>query len=233
MKEIQKISITDAIVDSIREMIESGEYNVGDRLPTEAKLCEMLNVSRSSLREAIRVLQALGYVQIQPGRGTFILHNRVSVNNDQWFTSSNVNFTSFMEVRMALELLAIRLAVQNCKPEDVEELKEVHASFVEADQKKDFVRLIMLDELFHSKIMAISHNPLLASINDQLLEAFRGFRSSSFVNEGVYHNAVGPHGKILECFVTKNADLAVQEMKHHLEITARDMESIYGASHPQ
>jgi GntR family transcriptional repressor for pyruvate dehydrogenase complex len=135
-----------------------------------------------------------------------------------------------MEVRMALELLAIRLAVQNCRPEDVEELKEVHASFLEADVKKDFVQLIMLDELFHSKIMAISQNSLLVSINDQLLEAFRVFRSSSFANEGVYHNAVMPHAKILECFITKNAELAVQEMRNHLEITARDMESIYSTS---
>lgn len=232
MKEIQRISITDAIVDSIRDMIESGEYAIGDRLPTEARLCELMNVSRSSLREAIRVLQALGYVQIQPGRGTFVTQNRISIDNEKWFSSDSVNFTSFMEVRMALELLAVRLAAEHCRPGELDELKEIHASFVEADKEKDCVRLIMLDELFHSKIMAISKNSLLVSINAQLLEAFRVFRSSSFANEEFYHNAVEPHGRIVDSFAAKDPDRAVQEMKQHLEITARDMASIHKTARP-
>ena len=59
MKEIQRISITDAVVENMKELIESGEYEAGQKLPTEAKLCEMLKVSRTSVREAFRVLQAL------------------------------------------------------------------------------------------------------------------------------------------------------------------------------
>ena len=59
MKEIQRISVTDAVVNSIREMIESGQYEVGHKLPAEAAFCEQMKVSRTCVREALRVLQTL------------------------------------------------------------------------------------------------------------------------------------------------------------------------------
>ena len=60
MKEIHRISITDAVVEAIKKAIDSGEYQPGTKLPTEAAMCQVLKVSRSSVREAMRVLQARG-----------------------------------------------------------------------------------------------------------------------------------------------------------------------------
>ena len=58
MKAIQRMSITDSVVADIKEMIMSGEYKIGEKLPTEMKLCDQMGVSRTCVREAIRVLQA-------------------------------------------------------------------------------------------------------------------------------------------------------------------------------
>ena len=66
MKEIQKISITDMVAENIKELISTGKYAPGEKLPTEASFCQMLGVSRTSVREALRILQALGYVTIKP-----------------------------------------------------------------------------------------------------------------------------------------------------------------------
>ena len=60
MKEIRRISVTDTVVERIQELIDSGEYEPGQKLPTESNLCENLKVSRTSVREAMRMLQALG-----------------------------------------------------------------------------------------------------------------------------------------------------------------------------
>lgn len=226
MREIQRISITDAVVDSIKEMIETEEYKVGEKLPAEVKLCEMLAVSRTSVREAIRVLQALGYVENRPGKGAFVAANHKE-EIAPWYDVENPQFTDFMEVRMAMETLAVRLAVERASEKEVHKLQEVHESFVEANEKRDMVRMIMLDELFHTTIVEITKNQLLVNINAQLLEAFRVYRSESFTNEGVYKNAIEPHAQILACFRNHDAKEAVEEMRRHLNITTNDMEQIH------
>ncbi|MBU5626428.1 FadR family transcriptional regulator [Oscillibacter sp. MSJ-2] len=229
MKEIHRISITDAVVDSIKEMIESGEYPIGEKLPTETSLCDMLKVSRTSVREAVRVLQALGYVDLKPGKGAFVANYSAVTHTDNWYDVEDAKFYDFMEVRMAIETLSVRLSVERASAKQVHELEEIHQSFLEANESKDLVRLIMLDELFHTKIISFTRNQLLININKQLLECFRVYRGDSFTNKDVYVNAVEPHERILFCFQTRNAAQAVQEMRSHLEITSRDMEAIHNS----
>ena len=88
--------------------------------------------------------------------------------------------------------------------------------------------MIVLDELFHTKIIEYTNNQLLININQQLLESFRRYRNDSFMDNEVYQNAVEPHFRILQCYKTKDATQAVVEMIRHLEITAKDMEIIHG-----
>ena len=230
MKEIQKISITDAVVSNIRDMIESKTYQVGDRLPTEAMLCSMFRVSRTSVREAIRVLQALGYVTISPGKGTFVASTTPSKSSERLSDIADVKFNDFMEVRHAIEPLAVRLAISRASEEEIEELHQIHLSFVEAVNQRDSVRMIMLDELFHTKIVDFTKNNLLVSINKNVLDAFRVYRSSSFMNADVYANAVRPHELILQCFYDRDPAKGVLEIQRHLDITARDMELIHHSS---
>ena len=227
MDEIKRISITDATVISIKTLIESRQYAIGQKLPTEAKLCESLNVSRTSVREAIRILQALGYIDILPGKGAFVASYTPETGQDRWYEAADVQFKDFMEVRYAIETMSVRLSVERASGEDVRELEQVHESFTNAVKEKDLVRMIMLDELFHTKIISYTKNQLLININKQLLESFRVYRGDSFTNREVYANAIEPHSRILFCFQTKNANQAVEEMKKHLDITAEDMEEIH------
>ena len=131
IKAITRVSITDSVVDRIREMIESGAYEVGEKLPTEAKLCEMLSVSRTSVREATRVLQTLGYVILVPGKGAFVADLKPSDGGEEnWFDVENVQFYDFMEVRMAIETLAVRLSVERATPKQIRALEKIHAAFL-------------------------------------------------------------------------------------------------------
>lgn len=228
MRAINRVSITDSVVERIREMIESGSYPVGEKLPTEASLCEMLSVSRTSVREATRVLQALGYVSLVPGKGAFVADLKPGKGEgENWYDVENVKFYDFMEVRMAIETLAVRLSVERATAKQVKALEKIHASFLEANEKQDGLQLIMLDEQFHTSIIEYTNNPLLININKQLLESFRYYRSNSFMDSHVYKNAVIPHSRILLCFQTKNVTQAIEEIRNHLEITMKDMESIY------
>ena len=228
MKAIQRMSITDS---DIKEMIMSGGYKIGEKLPTEMKLCDQMSVSRTCVREAIRVLQAIGYVEIRPGKGAFVANYQKSTDNSSlWYDVEGVKFYDFMEVRMAIETLSVRLAVERATDKQIRELREIHTSFVEATEKRDMLKMIMLDELFHTKIITFTNNQLLININKQLLERFRIYRGDSFTNKMVYKNAVEPHERILLCFEMRNPSSAVEEMRKHLNITTQDMELIHNNS---
>ena len=231
MKAIQRMSITDSVVADIKEMIMSGEYKIGEKLPTEMKLCDQMGVSRTCVREAIRVLQAVGYVEIRPGKGAFVADYQKSTDNSSlWYDVEGVKFYDFMEVRMAIETLSVRLAVERATDKQIRELREIHTSFVEATEKRDMLKMIMLDELFHTKIITFTNNQLLININKQLLERFRIYRGDSFTNKMVYKNAVEPHERILLCFEMRNPSSAVEEMRKHLNNTTQDMELIHNSS---
>ena len=231
MKAIQRMSITDSVVADIKEMIMSGEYKIGEKLPTEMKLCDQMSVSRTCVREAIRDLQAVGYVEIRPGKGAFVAdYQKSSDNSSLWYDVEGVKFYDFMEVRMAIETLSVRLAVERATDKQIRELREIHTSFVEATEKRDMLKMIMLDELFHTKIITFTNNQLLININKQLLERFRIYRGDSFTNKMVYKNAVEPHERILLCFEMRNPSSAVEEMRKHLNITTQDMELIHNNS---
>jgi GntR family transcriptional regulator, transcriptional repressor for pyruvate dehydrogenase complex len=227
MKEIHRITITDEVVDNIRELIESKAYAIGEKLPTEYSFCQEMKVSRTSVREAIRVLQALGYIELRPGKGAFVANYEGGKKTYNWYEVEDAKYYDFMEVRMAIETLSVRLSVERATPKQIQELEEIYKSFEEAYKHKDQVQLIMLDELFHSKIISYTKNQLLINIDKQMVEAFRPFRSDSFTNENVYKNALEPHRKIFECFQTHNPSQAVKEMRKHLEMSVRDMGIIH------
>ncbi len=227
MKEIQRISVADAVVDRIREMIDSGQYAPGQKLPTESELCAMMKVSRTSVREAFSVLKALGFVELRPGKGAFVADYLAKHVERSWYDVDDAKFYDFMEVRLAIETLSVRLSVERANEEQIHELEEIHTAFVSATLNQDLVRMIMLDELFHRRIAEFTNNQLLINISDQLLECFRVYRSDSFTNKHVYQNAIGPHAAILDCYKKRDSQRAVQEMTAHLDITAKDMEIIH------
>lgn len=225
MKEIQRISITDAVAESIKDLICSGKFQIGEKLPTESKLCEEMKVSRTSVREAFRLLQAQGYVEIRPGRGAFVADFQTN-QQVNWFEVDDAKYKDYMEVRIAIEILAVRLSVERATDEQVQELKDVHDSFLAASAVHDAARMVILDERFHSQIIEYTQNPLLKKINHDLLDVFRPYRRANFSDPEDYKHADQAHERILACFINRDPDLAEHRMREHLSITAEDFDRI-------
>jgi len=225
MKEIQRISVADAVAESIKDLICSGKYLVGQKLPTESKLCEELHVSRTSVREAFRLLQAQGYVEIRPGKGAFVADFQTGLQVN-WFEVDDAKYNDYMEVRVAIETLAVRLAVERATEAQIQDLHSVHEAFLAASQIHDAARMVILDERFHSLILECSQNPLLRKINSDLLDVFRPYRRANFSDATQYSHADAAHARILECFLSRNPDQAELQMLEHLTITAEDFDRI-------
>ena len=134
MNRIEKVSVTDMAASAIRNSILNGEYKVGDKLATEAKLCQQLNVSRTVVREALRILATEGYVRMVPGRGAFVA--QITEIDNYWAIFSPTSFKDLMDVRAPMEELAARLAAQRCGAELTERLEKNFAAFIAANLRR-------------------------------------------------------------------------------------------------
>ena len=214
MNKIEKVSVTDMAASAIRNSILSGEYNVGDKLATEAKLCQQLNVSRTVVREALRILATEGYVRMLPGRGAFVA--RVTEIDSYWAVFSPTSFKDLMDVRAPMEELAARLAAQRCDAGLTLRLEENIAAFIAANNACDGQELMRLDEQFHMIIFEATGNELLINIGKLLTKAFNKYRYASFNDDGTYSNAIEPHRRLINAFRNQSETEAVEAMHYHM-----------------
>ncbi len=228
VQSIQKISVTEQVVNSMKKEILSGAYAVGDKLPPEKELSGTLGVGRSTVREALRVLQAMNLVEILQGRGAFVKRTREESSEGlrAWFAANRVELLDFMDVRLSIELLAVRLAVERAEASEIDRIEEVLELFKEALSKQDVFELAAADEAFHSAIAAASHNDLLVMISEELANAFKTYRLKSFAVKENAKNALGPHTEILEALRAREAEDAVAAMERHIHISIRDIQEV-------
>lgn len=228
MKPLESISRTEKVLESLKEYITSGEISVGDKFSTEQEICRKLKVGRSTVREAYRILQTMGYIELKAGRGAFVS----KINNDEtgsaanWFSKHGLQIMDFMEVRMVLEPLAVKLAIERATEEEIENLVEIQYQFESALSSKDSVKLSVLDETYHNTIFEATHNKLLIELNKKISSAFSVYRSKAFSMHENMANALEPHRKILGAIKQRNVRTAQSEMLKHLEISMKDIKHV-------
>ena len=228
IRKIERVSITDQVVKEIRRLIISGTLKVGEKLPSEHELCEQLGVGRSSVREAFRVLAALGMVDISPGKGAFVrrAHDNTYETIKDWFVEKHAEVSELIEVRMAVEPLALRLAIRRASEDEVRQISEIQNAFKAAVQANDVIELATLDESFHTSIIEASGNRLLIKIGRLLADSMREFRTRSFaVQENAGHATV-PHDKIVKAIIERDEAAGSEAMMYHLEVSLDDMEKV-------
>ena len=227
MKAVERIPVVQQVVTSLKAYIEAGNLEVGDKLLTEMELCEMLSVGRGTVREATRTLQATGLVEIRPGRGTFVIRTSEPEREDmlRWFAENEVELRDVNEVRLAIEPLGIKLAIQRAKPADIKVLRAIQAKSEEAAGHGDTAQLALCDEQFHTYIVECSHNRLLCSINKQITACLKSFRSKTFRIPNNVENFIPAHAAILDAFERRDPALGERYMIDHLERVDMDLEN--------
>ena len=227
MQPIEKVSHTDMVVRELKKYFAGDEIKEGDKLPTEKRLCEQLDVGRSTVREAIKALQVMGYVKIIPGKGAFLARKGLETPLHQifsWFGDHKPELTDIIDVRMQLEPLAVRLAIERGEAEELRRIDALRVKYEGSlEAKADGEVLAGLDAEFHKALFAASHNMLLISLNAVVMEASRAFRSRSFSVRSHAENAVEPHRKIVAAIQAKDARSAQKHMRDHLYKALEDM----------
>lgn len=229
IKPIKKVAISDLSVEKIKEFLESGEIKIGEKLPTEKDFCEMLGVSRSTVREALRILQATGYVDMRPGLGAFLLRDQAPDPNEElidWFSEHECEIEDYIQVRMAIEPLAARLAVRKATEEDLYIIDQCRIAYETSLERAESEQLGIHDAAFHRAIIEASHNPLLVKINILIQGSFAEFRKATFQVQRNAINAIAPHRQILSAIQKRDPEEAEQTMIAHLVRVLDDMEFI-------
>ena len=234
MKSIERVSVTGEVAKRIKAEILDGRYSPGDRLPTEKELSSDLGVGRSTVREALRMLKAYGFIQIQQGRGAFVIKTDEDSEPTirDWFAEHAFALHDLMDIRLAFEPLAVRLAIARASDAEIDRMGEALAVFESAIEGGSVIDLAESDALFHSMIVDASHNRLLSMINERLDQAFKEYRLRSFAIKENVRNALEPHRAIYRALRERNAEAGVAEMKRHLDISMADIRSAVGTTAP-
>jgi len=153
----QHLALRDQVLQELRTRIINGEYQPGERL-TEDRLADDFGVSRNPVREALRTVEAEGFVSVLPRRGAIVASPDESTISD------------LFAVRGSLETLAAQLAAERATPEDVEHLRGLLEGARRATDREDFTRVAELNSQLHLRVIEISGNRWLTSISQSLYQ---------------------------------------------------------------
>lgn len=213
MARLKRTTLSHQIVAEVKARILRGQWPVGTRLPTEQELCQEFGVSRSPLREALKVLEAAGLVTIRHGEGMFVseLPEAFARKSDFLTLREGVTALHVLDVRRILELESVRQAAKAVPPVDVGRLQELLALMEENKQNITVFREADVD--FHLTLGELSGNPVLAQILQELRRVFL----EQMARDPLVNEALQDHAQILHAVQRGDVDRAQGAMERHMD----------------
>ncbi|MGH4038219.1 MAG: FadR/GntR family transcriptional regulator [Sphaerochaeta sp.] len=235
MKQIKRIPVTKQISDSIKDSIIEGKFAIGEKLPTEQKLCDVLGVSRSSLREALKELQAQGFIELKVGKGAFVSDNEPHDYESlrQWFKEAAPTLEEYTQVRVVIEPQIASEAAYRGTPEEKQQLLNIHESFVKAEKIGNTSQMANIDEKFHTYIFKMAKNSVFKQINEFLNVGLRPYRIRSIALKTTSKNTVEEHYKICLAINNGNGKEAKIAMENHLKKSKSEIQYIASSYNPE
>ncbi|WP_066295420.1 FadR/GntR family transcriptional regulator [Bacillus sp. FJAT-29937] len=217
--QINRKGISEQVADSIKRRIQNGEYKVGDKIPGEREMGTELSVSRNTVREAYKILEAYGYLTVKHGIGVFVAspEHLIQKMTEAFFVTSD-QIKDFFAVRKILEEWTVKWAIENSCDDQFNELEQIvnEAKDILAGEI-DYNRLAELDHKFHITLANNSKNEVLVRIMNFLIDLLSESRNKSIQIPGRVKQSVQEHAKILQAIKQKNITVAQQLMKDHLD----------------
>lgn len=208
--------------DRLREIIIGSNMQPGDRFPSESELISMFGVSRSTIREAVKLLVAENVVEIRRGKGTFITR-RPGVGKDPLglhFADQHKLLQNLLETRMIIEPQVAYLAAQRATDRDIAMLEHVVQQLRDAPDPKAVHA--SLDIKFHSIVAQCTQNEVLHRFLPIICESIREGYYETVTIQGSQERAMESHIKILNAIKNRLPDVAKRETEKHISLTARD-----------
>lgn len=205
------------VVDRLRDMIIEGDLAIGERLH-EFNLAETLNVSRTPIREALKLLSTEGLVDLLPGRGARVR------------ALSAEKAVELFEVISGMERLAVELAIGRMKPREFEKLQRMHdrmAVHHAAGERHDYFKL---NHEIHVGIVALSKNAILETTHAALMVQARRGRYIALASKERWIEAMAEHEELMTAMAARNSELAGKILFEHDSHTGNAVRDVLKAS---
>ncbi|MFQ5803720.1 MAG: FadR/GntR family transcriptional regulator [Candidatus Methylomirabilales bacterium] len=215
LKAIKKTRVYEDIVAQLKDLIAGGKVKPGDQLPSERELSEMFQVSRASVREAIRSLESMGLIQIRQGEGTYIASSVETLLASVAFTIQRDPLLQVFEARKILEPAIAALAAERATAEEVGSLEAILNE--QAQQVAAGETGVEADTRFHSTLADAAKNEVLLRLNDAIVDRLHETRERSLQTQGRPDRSLAGHQEILRAIQSKDPANARDAMLNHLE----------------
>ncbi|MDQ0050584.1 DNA-binding FadR family transcriptional regulator [Paenibacillus polymyxa] len=214
LQKTNRLTLVEQVALQMESLIESGKWTVGMRIPAEPELMAELNVSRNTLREAIRALIHAGLLKTKQGDGTYVCSSSVlGVVLQKRILRSDTLQT--LEVRHALEREGAHLAAQRRTSDEANELLLQLERCEAAAALGDIDGFVTEDIRLHQSIVTASHNEILIELYDHIAEASQD-SITSLTRYEVGADFLEMHRLLVEAIVDKDADRAVAAVQRYI-----------------
>lgn len=217
---IQSVKVFERVAAQIEKRILEGELRIGDRLPTERALAEQFHVSRTAVREAMKILAQKGLVDMRPGRGTIVVDGaREAMENSigllMRMKSGEVGSSDdLVEVRAILETEIAALAAARATEIEIAAMRE--AIRVMDESLDDADAFITADNSFHEALAQATQNALILTLLNSIVNLLSEQRKQIFEVDGGPQRGQMHHRRILECVIRRDPASARAAMGAHL-----------------
>ncbi len=223
-KAVQSLRLYEQIVQQIEDSILKGSLKAGDQLPAERDLALKFGVSRTAVREAVKVLREKGLVEAYSGRGTFITDGRSQAIRQSLDLMIKIGrpegSTHLVEVREILEPAIAALAATRAEEQHISAMREAIA--VMDRERRDPEAFIEADLDFHLALAEAAGNPLILSLIDSIVGILRQERIRIFYVEGGPERGQYHHKRILSVIENRDPEKAREAMRAHLRQVRED-----------
>ena len=225
IRPLRRGSLSDEIIQKIQELIAKESLRAGNRLPTEIDLAERFGVGRSTVREALRALNALGMIE-RSKRGTFVSAAGETGGQDRSFLRSRIlkdcRLADLLEWRRLLEGAICALAARRATDEDVQQIGSALEGMEKAARENDLDAFVEADAAFHVAVAEAAHNQvtdrMLRLVRNEMVEEIGEALSR---DAGLIRRALESHRLIFRAIKNENPNRARALITAHLEEVTR------------
>ncbi|MFP3928774.1 MAG: GntR family transcriptional regulator [Desulfobacteraceae bacterium] len=216
MEKIVISTLHQEVAKRIRELISAGALKKGQKIDEKA-LCESMGVSRTPVRESLRILHSEGLIDLIPHRGAYV--SKPCIEDIQ----------EMFEVMSTLEGMCARLAVQNLTPQDLKRIESLHGKLEQYYGEWDHRGYLEHNEVLHLFVQELAGNKILNEVIDGLRRKILLYRHEQLYRPERFHQSVQEHREILDAFQLKDPAAAESVMKRHLLNQGKALVGLYAS----
>lgn len=233
-KSLKKPLLSQEVEDALKNSILDETYKPGEKLPSERELVDQFQVSRVTIREALRNLQRSGLITVKRGgyAGAYvseITSDPITENFENLLRLGKINFSHLIDARLIIEPQAAEIAARYRTSKDIANLSKL------LDAASELIDLSwkesrLMNVSFHCEVSKITQNPIIIFITESITLSFSALiieKTSSKLDKNAIAKLIGDHRNILDAIINQDSVEAYEKTKRHLIETYRIYSQIY------